>query len=524
MKPAICTQRAGPQKYSASRHCQWKAFTRLAGIGALLVCGHLSHAATEDKLSAYQAIDWSQYTVEAIRARVPESSHQSDVESLLSARLYFTGPQNLLEMQRAWKKNGIDTPKTIVVANGVYEVADLYHIIADEQVIAKTGDRTYLFRQPIYVTPTASLVIRDVSVRLSVLHGTFLMADGELYVVDSTITSWNENTNDEGAREHIPAQEILLYGRQTPRPYILMAEGSQLYMANSLINGLGYKGQRGTFGISLSKRAQYPTSNLNTYIRQRPRPTGWLIGNTFTNNFFGFYSIRADDIVIVGNVYHDNVIYNIDPHDYSNNLLIARNLTYNAQHAHGIIISREVDHAVIAENISASNNGTGIMLERNSEDTLVYSNISLNNKGDGIAVFESDHNLLANNIAARNQNNGIHVRNSDHITVIDNFILRNANNGAETAVLDIDDLETRNFELDPYHKSASARYSNNRFDSNVNAAMAAKNNGKASIYNNIFYNSGPVIFADDLEPHTATLLKHNQEGVLLSDPAGNPSP
>ena len=519
-------------KKNTGSHRQWRQqISRFAGIGAMFLYGHMSLAAIDndtrqlhDKLSAYQNTDWSQYTVAAIRERIPERTHSTDVESLLSARLYFTGMQNIRDMQRAWKHYGIDKPKTIVVANGVYDVADLHHIIADEEIIVQTDNNTYLFRQPVYVAPTASLIARDVSVRLSVRHGAFLMADGELYIVDSNVTSWDEKTNDEGTRKPIPEQEILLYGRQIPRPYILMGEGSELYMANSNINGLGYKGQRSTFGISLSKRAQDTTRNLNGYIRQRPRPKGWLIGNTFTNNFFGFYSKRADDVILLGNVYHNNVIYNIDPHDYSNNLTIARNLAYNAQLSHGIIISREVNNSIIAENISLSNSGSGIMLDRNSNGTVLYSNIAVGNKGDGIAIFESGHSLVANNIAARNGNNGIYVRNSDDIDVIDNLILRNGNNGAETSILDIDGLETRNFSLDPYRKSAFARYTNNRFDGNENSALAAKNGAKTSILNNIFLNSGPLIFSGDLEPHTDHLLNNNLQGVLLDNPTGRLSP
>lgn len=460
-------------------------------------------------LSDYQNMDWSRYTVEAVRQRIPKKMYGSDVESLLSARLYFIGSQNIQEMQEVWQTQGITRPKTIVVANGVYSIADLHRLINDDSVIEQVKEDTYLFRQSIYVTPTASLVIRDVSMRLSIHHGVFLAIEGQLFVADAIITSWDEHADNEGERENIRDNELLLYGRQTPRPYIMMNEGSQIYMANSRVNGLGYKGQRGTFGLSLSKRPPVVTHRLHGYIRMRAKPTGWLIGNTFTNNFFGFYSNQADDVVLLGNVYYDNVIYNIDPHDYSNRLLIARNLSYNAQQAHGIIISREVNDSIIAENLSFSNYGSGIMLDRNCNATLVYSNLTIGNKGDGIAVFESDYNLVLGNITARNMRNGIYVRNSSHINVKNNFIFRNGYFGAETAVVDIDNLETRNFKLDPYRKSASALYEGNRFDSNLSAAMTAKNKSIVTVKNNKFYNSGPVFFGGELAPIAESLWRQN---------------
>lgn len=468
-------------------------------------------------LSDYQNMDWSQYTVEEVRQRIPTKMQGSDVESLLSARLYFIGSQNIQEMKEVWQAQGITHPKTIVVANGVYSVADLHRLINDDSVIEQVKDGTYLFRQSIYVAPTASLVIRNASIRLSIHHGVFLAVDGQLFVADTIITSWDEYAGNEGERENIRDNELLLYGRQTPRPYIIMNEGSQIYMANSRVNGLGYKGQRGTFGLSISKRLPVVTHRLHGYIRIRAKPTGWLIGNTFTNNFFGFYSNQADDVVLLGNVYYDNIIYNIDPHDYSNRLLIARNLTYNAQQAHGIIISREVNDSIIAENISFSNYGSGIMLDRNSNNTLVYSNLTIGNRGDGIAVFESDYNLVSDNITARNMRNGIYIRNSDHINTRNNFIFRNGYSGAETAVVEIDKLETRDFKLDPYHKSASALYENNQFESNQNAAMTAKNKGVVTVKNNKFYNSGPIFFGGELAPFAESLWRQNDDDELTTE-------
>ncbi len=467
-------------------------------------------------LSDYQNIEWSRYTVEAVRQRIPKKMYGSDVESLLSARLYFMSSQNK-GMQSVWQANGITRPRTIVVANGVYTVADLYRLIDDNSIIEKTESDTYLFRQPIYVSPTASLVIRDVSIRLSLDHGVFLVTDGQLFVTDANITSWDEDAGNEGERESVLDNERLLYGRQTPRPYILMNAGSQIYMANSRVSGLGYKGEPGTFGLSISKRPPIVTHQLYGYIRERSKPTGWLIGNTFTNNFFGFYSSQVDDVVLLGNVYYDNIIYNIDSHNDSNRLLIARNLTYNAQQAHGIIISRKVNDSIIAENISFSNYGSGIMLDRNCNTTLLYSNLAIGNEGDGIAVFESDHNLVLDNIIARNVRNGIYVRNSDHISAKTNFIFRNGYSGAETAVVDIDKLETRNFKLDPYHKSASVLYEGNQFDSNLNAAMTAKNKSIVTVRNNKFHNSGPVFFGGELAPFAESLWHQNGNTMPTSE-------
>ncbi|NOQ63135.1 MAG: hypothetical protein GQ582_01325 [Methyloprofundus sp.] len=481
--------------------------------------------APTDKLKEYQQIDWSKYTIAAVKHKVPKKMQGNDITLLPVQSLYFLPEVNQVEMNKTWQAAGHPWPKIIIIANGVYDLASLHRLINNEHIFKKIDAKTFITYRPIYIAPTASLVIDNAELRLSTISGVYIISNGKLYITNSVFTSWDENSQDYGVREHIPEKELLFYGTQFPRPYLMLLNQSEIYAANSKFTGLGYKGQMGSFGISMSNRLPKENSAkiFDDYLRKLKKPTGWFIGNTFEHNYFGFYSNEAENVVILGNIYLNNTIYNIDPHDFSYNLLIARNLSYQAEHAHGIIISREVNNTTIAENISIKNYGTGIMLDRNSEHNLIYNNLTMANKGDGIAIFESDHNLLLDNTATRNGHTGIVVRNSCHIKVQANYLFRNVKSGTEISVLNIDYLETRDFVLDHYHQATSSHLLENIFESNLSVAINSNNKPTIHLQNNRYLNSGSAYFAGDLVALTRDIVTAPKE-TGFSYQGENPCP
>jgi parallel beta-helix repeat protein len=145
----------------------------------------------------------------------------------------------------------------------------------------------------------------------------------------------------------------------------------------------------------------------------------------------------------------------------------------------------------------------------------------LENGGEGIAIFESDHNLLLSNKVARNQNNGIYIRNSCAVVAKNNHLFRNSNNGAEVSVVDIDYQETRDFTLEPYHKSAQGLFLDNIFESNINSAVASKNGAGISIGINQFRDSAPLYFSGELESLTDQILNAADDQGFTLPPVGS---
>src|SRR3546814_14918680 len=87
---------------------------------------------------------------------------------------------------------------------------------------------------------------------------------------------------------------------------------------NSTVANLGYAASK-SYGVSISQFSPALAPRMN-----RPNPTGWLIDSEFYDNWYGFYCYEAEDVVIRGNDYHDNIKYSIDQHDRLRRLIIAR--------------------------------------------------------------------------------------------------------------------------------------------------------------------------------------------------------
>ncbi len=452
-----------------------------------------------------------QYTVEAIRKRLPKRHTGRMAKSVPIKLLSFISKTNYIAMEKLWDKIGNDNPHVIVIGQGSYSLEKIHQQIDDPGVIKKEGKGVYTLFQPLYVAPTASLVISEGNtLRLSLQHGVFILSNSEFFVVDSKITVWDVSQNNQGQREKLSEQELLLKGIQKARPYILALNGSHLYFANSEFFGLGYQGSSGTYGLSLGSQAQ-SRDGLRGYLRTLPKAGGWFVGNTFEDLFFGFFTSDAQNVVLAGNLFRDNIIYNIDPHDDTKNLIIARNVTYGAKKAHGIILSREVNDSFIVDNITFNNKGSGIMLDRSCMNTVISNNLVFSNEGDGIAVFESDDNQISGNNVMRNGRNGIYIRNSLEINLVRNQIEHNGQYGLEVSAVNIDFLETRDFLLDPYHQRASASLVQNAFVANLNSAILTKDAEKLTLINNTYQDSGPSYFAGDLESHAISMLENELE-------------
>lgn len=470
--------------------------------------------------------DLDRYTVEYIRKQEPNKRDGHDISLLPLQHLYTFPSKNYFELVNALRKNQLNyNPEVIFIANGVYDLDDVVSQINDNTIIKRINDKTYISYRPIYIAPTASLKINGVELRLSLSDAVFIAYNGDFYVIDTTITSWNEATDNYGINNNIRKEDLLMFGTQEARPYLLGMRGSTSYFANSIFQGLGYKGPS-TFGITFSTSiSEQNSDNYSLYgvLKKLKKPEGYIIGSIIQNCFFGFYSNRAGKVILVGNTFRNNIVYNVDPHDYTENLVVARNLVYGAKNAHGIIISREVNHSTIMENIVLANKASGIMLDRKCEHNKINNNIVIANQGDGISIFESDKNSIRDNKVFNNISNGVYIRNSDDIELKNNLIKENGKNGVEVSIVNIDQTETRDFVLDPYHKSSSASFLENNILKNINAAISAKNKPRLFINNNNFTNSGPLFFAGDIAEFTKQILIDNESKGFLYCPDKDPS-
>ena len=383
--------------------------------------------------------DLSGFTTEAVKQRIPRGARgYAEIVRMVDLQAFdeFVGGDERLAV---WAMRQRTNPVVIVLRGGLMTPADIAEAVPQEQFARQSGG-VYVARLPILVSQTATLLVdgRTRDLRLSQEAGAFLVNDGKLFLVETKLSGWSESRDAPARYEH----------ESEFRPFLLSWGGTETYVADTVVRSLGYAASK-SYGFSIS---QY--SPAMHHIMQREEPTGWLIGSTFDDMHYGFYCYEANDVVIVGNTYKNNIVYGIDPHDRSERLIIARNTAYGTKKKHGIIISREVNNSYLFENESYDNKLSGLMLDRQSVNNIVAFNKVHGNGADGITIYESPDNLLWSNESIGNGNHGYRVRNSTGVKLYHNRAINNRYTGinGHTKVLADD---ARDLELDPYDTKIS---------------------------------------------------------------------
>lgn len=411
-------------------------------------------------------------------------------------------------------------PEAIVIERGVTDIPALYDWLRDsgyDDYIQREG-QTYLLRRPLVIGPRASLVVTgdDVAaLRMSTNAGVYIVVVGKLYFSDSKLIGWSEDKAEPTWAEYKDKRQF--------RPYVTAWSQSAMYIGNSELIALGY-GNGKSYGLSFSAGPSVWFKYGNDMHKQRP--TGIVADSSFNNTLYGFYSYEADDVVLSGNEYIDNIVYGIDPHDRSHRLAIGYNTAYATHKKHGIIISREVNDSIIFGNVTFENKGTGIMLDRDSNGTLVYGNTSFHNHQDGLTLFESDCEIVASNLIFENNGSGFRIRNSYNIGLFYNDLKHNKAAGisAYDGTLFGDDAhKLRDFDLDPYDELTAVSAVGNRIEAN-NTGFAVQMIEGLHLKQNEFINQSPKIIRGEMfKDNEEVLFRYDQKGngvsVLASCPA-----
>ena len=219
----------------------------------------------------------------------------------------------------------------------------------------------------------------------------FIRAEyGTLDLKSTKVTSWSgtgPDTNYADGRAFIHVRSL--------KDSTGEARESRMDIDASEIAYLGYNAAE-SYGL-VWKVSGTPTAELFAGVNV----LGDVTGSNIHHNYFGAYTYGAYDMEWVGNQFHHNVSYGLDPHDDSDNLLIKGNRSYDNGN-HGIICSQRCDHLVIEDNVVERNTGHGIMIHRSVTDTVVRGNTSNNNTDTGIVVFDSDGNTIEGNTVRGN--------------------------------------------------------------------------------------------------------------------------
>lgn len=342
-----------------------------------------------------------------------------------------------------WAKRQNEFPRAIFLKSGLVRPADIARALAGKPhfVRPRKDKPVYILRLPLVVEKQATLLLEDgEEIRLSQERGAFLVVDGRMFTFGARLIAWNEALRKAAA----------FRDEKEFRPFLVSWSGSELYLVNSHIESFGYLMAK-SYGITISS---YPLRMRGTEHFNRGTPKAWIVGSEFVDMYYGFYCYHAHDLIVKDNTYRDNILYGIDPHDYSSGLIIAGNTVFGTKKKHGIIVSRVVTDSLIFNNRSFKNRLSGFVIDRNSTNNLVAYNESSHNGSNGLTLYESSDNLVWENFFYANGMHGVSARNSTDVRLYNNRIMANGGYGVYGHVKDLSDTD-RDFEMDPYSSEVS---------------------------------------------------------------------
>ena len=190
------------------------------------------------------------------------------------------------------------------------------------------------------------------------------------------------------------------------RGYLLARDGAQMTIDRAELRFLG-NGNVESYGLS------WRTDGTS----------GKITNSIVSHNYFGLYSYEVSGLVVQDNEFHDNVLYGIDPHTGSRDLVIERNIAYN-NGKHGIILAEDVTDSVIRDNVVYGNKHHGIVLYLRSDRNLVENNDSFGNAAQGVNVNESSDNTIRGNRVYDNVESGIGVSQTAQGNVVERNQIR----------------------------------------------------------------------------------------------------
>ncbi len=216
-----------------------------------------------------------------------------------------------------------------------------------------------------------------------------IIVHGRIEISGIIITSWDTETDSPISQTETGS---------VPRAFINLRVSEGGFIEDSEAAFLGYDAPPRR-GIDLGESTDGPSHDFA------------IRNSRIHDNWMGFYSAGAYNIIIDGNEFYGNIRYAIDPHTGTNNMTVSNNEVYNNR---GIAVICSLDcYDVIFEGNEVYNNaGSGLMFSRATHDSIIRNNIIYNQYESAypISISESQNNEIYGNTIT-NSTGGISVHN-----------------------------------------------------------------------------------------------------------------
>jgi len=289
------------------------------------------------------------------------------------------------------------TIDTIVISCEKASMSDTYAALRNDNLLTKEPNGIWVLKAHLFIDKDSTFTLNSNDTKWLKIYTQFgIKSLGNLVIDSVKVTSWDSHNNTYSNTNGT-----------SPRPYLTQdneAKG-KMNITNSEIGYMGY--------------GHYDRQGI-TYLGGN--------GSIFSNNnihhmWYGFYSSERSNITVTNNTIHDNEIYGIDPHTFTNHMKIRNNTVYNIRNGIGIICSDQCSHILIEDNLVYNTSGPGIMLDLGTNDSVVRNNVEYNSQGAGVSVHDhSSRNSVYNNTLSNNQY-GIKISsNATHNQIFKNVI------------------------------------------------------------------------------------------------------
>jgi poly(beta-D-mannuronate) C5 epimerase len=394
-----------------------------------------------------------------------------------------------------------DSTENTITINCDASFLDVVQTINDPEILEQEEDQEgqYILNANLEVADDVTFAMNsneDGGLQyLKITGANGIIVHGRIEISGIIITSWDTETDSPVSQTETGS---------VPRAFINLRVSEGGFIEDSEAAYLGYD-EPPRRGIDLGESTDGPSHDFA------------IRNSRIHDNWMGFYSAGAYNIIIDGSEFYGNIRYAIDPHTGTNNMTVSNNEVYNNR---GIAVICSLDcYDVIFEGNEVYNNaGSGLMFSRATHDSIIRNNVIYNQYESAypISISESQNNEIYGNHIS-NSTTGISVHNPLQLDEdgmsSDNRIYDNTFDGVQNAMRAV--------------ASSNNTFSSNVFSNVTDFHYIMTSNANMDIENQIFdmtnargvsgsntlsiRDSGTIIIDNtinhdtDIEPYTQTL-------------------
>jgi poly(beta-D-mannuronate) C5 epimerase len=269
---------------------------------------------------------------------------------------------------------------------------DVVQGLNDPEILEELGDGEYLLNANLQVSDGITFEMtsdEDGLQYLKIGGANGIIVNGRIEINGIIITSWDPQTESPVSQTDTGS---------IPRAFINLRVSEGGFIENSEVAYLGYDAPPRR-GIDLGESTDGPSHDFA------------IRNSRIHDNWMGFYSAGAYNIIIDGNEFFGNIKYALDPHTSTHNMTISNNKVYNNRDI-AVICSLDCYDIIFEGNEVFNNAGSGLMFSRATHDSIIRNNLIYNQYGSAypISISESQNNEIYGN-DIRNSTTGISVHN-----------------------------------------------------------------------------------------------------------------